>query len=115
MTKDIRSIDQNNQPTSTISLVACGLVGAVLTSSVLVTGDSISITEGETLPQVLLILLTTLVATIAGWQVIPLWSAAAPASALATRASSSEGVAQKSSSNSPSGDGKPGSGGAKEG
>ena len=54
-----------------LALLAISLLGAILASSVLITGDSVTVSNGETLPQNLLILGAALVAALAGWQVLP--------------------------------------------
>ena len=61
----------NSSPTGglqrLLSLLSVGLIGAVLASSMLITGDSVSVSNGDTLPQILLILMAVLVASLAGW------------------------------------------------
>ena len=53
-----------------LSLLSVGLIGAVLASSMLITGDSVSVSNGDTLPQILLILMAVLVASLAGWNCV---------------------------------------------
>lgn len=61
-------------------IAATAMVGATLASSVLVTADATSVYEGESLPQVLLVLLTVLVASFGSFAFLPsgsrwrLWS-----------------------------------------
>lgn len=57
---------------SKLSLLVVAMIGALISTSVLIAGDSVTVSSGETLPQVLLILLTALIASIAGWQILPL-------------------------------------------
>ncbi len=57
---------------SKLSLVVVALLSGALVSSALITGDSISVSSGETLPQCLLILLTALMASAIGWNVLPI-------------------------------------------
>ncbi|MGN6136109.1 MAG: hypothetical protein ACTHOU_16600, partial [Aureliella sp.] len=54
-----------------LALATAGLVGATLASSVLVTADAASVFGGESLPQVLLMLLTGVVASFSSLPVTP--------------------------------------------
>ena len=63
--------DEVSLAASKLSLLAIALIGAILSSCVLITGDSVTVSSGETLPQVLLILFTAVMSGLAGWQVLP--------------------------------------------
>lgn len=53
------------------SLLAMALIGGVMATSLLITGDSVTVSSGETLPQNLLIFVAALAAGLAGWRLLP--------------------------------------------